>query len=70
MWRTKAETWAVAHALGGDVLVDIVVEKTHSCYKGERGRLHPWGYGCGTCPACELRAKGFAEWRASALPPP
>jgi 7-cyano-7-deazaguanine synthase len=65
MWRTKAETWALAHELGGDALVDLLLEETHTCYRGERGRRHDWGYGCGMCPACELRAKGYAEWRAS-----
>ncbi len=69
MWRTKAETWALADALGGDALVEIIVEHTHSCYRGERAERHAWGYGCGGCPACELRAKGFAEWRAAASPP-
>jgi 7-cyano-7-deazaguanine synthase len=65
MWRTKAETWALAHELGGDALVDLILEETHTCYKGERGVRHDWGYGCGQCRACELRAKGFAEWQAS-----
>jgi 7-cyano-7-deazaguanine synthase len=65
MWRTKAETWDLAHDLGGDALVDLVIEETHSCYKGERGMRHVWGYGCGACPACELRAKGFAAWQAA-----
>jgi 7-cyano-7-deazaguanine synthase len=46
-------------------LVDLILEETHTCYKGERGIRHDWGYGCGQCPACELRAKGFAEWQAS-----
>lgn len=64
MWLSKAETWALAHTLGGTPLVDVVVEDTHTCYLGERGARHDWGYGCGTCPACALRAKGFAEWRA------
>jgi 7-cyano-7-deazaguanine synthase len=63
MWRTKAETWALAHELGGDTLVGLIVEETHTCYRGERGLRHDWGYGCGTCPACELRARGFAEWQ-------
>ncbi|MGE5261475.1 MAG: 7-cyano-7-deazaguanine synthase QueC [Actinomycetota bacterium] len=65
MWRTKAETWALAHELGGDALVDLILEETHTCYRGERGQRHDWGYGCGTCPACELRAKGYAEWRTA-----
>jgi 7-cyano-7-deazaguanine synthase len=65
MWRTKAETWALAHALGGEMLVDIVAEHTHTCYKGDRTHRHDWGYGCNTCPACNLRAKGYVEWRRS-----
>ncbi len=63
MWRTKAETWALTHALGGPALADIIAEHTHTCYIGDREHRHDWGYGCGTCPACELRAKGFREWR-------
>jgi 7-cyano-7-deazaguanine synthase len=62
---TKAETWALAHQLGGVALVDLIVEHSHTCYLGERGQRHDWGYGCGTCPACELRAKGWREWRAA-----
>jgi 7-cyano-7-deazaguanine synthase len=65
MWRTKAETWALAHALGGEALIDLIVEESHSCYLGVRGQLHDWGYGCGTCPACELRAKGYSEWQVA-----
>jgi 7-cyano-7-deazaguanine synthase len=65
MWLTKAETWTLADRLGGEALVALIVEETHSCYRGERAERHPWGYGCGTCPACELRAKGFAEWQAA-----
>jgi 7-cyano-7-deazaguanine synthase len=64
MWLTKAQTWALTEELGGRALVDLVLEDTHTCYLGERGERHAWGYGCGTCPACELRAKGFAEWAA------
>jgi 7-cyano-7-deazaguanine synthase len=66
MRLTKAETWALAHQLGGDALIALILEDSHTCYLGERGERHPWGYGCGHCPACELRAKGYAEWRASA----
>jgi 7-cyano-7-deazaguanine synthase len=66
MWRTKAETWALAEELGGREFVDLIVEETHTCYRGERGTRHPWGYGCGQCPACELRAKGYADWRSMA----
>jgi 7-cyano-7-deazaguanine synthase len=65
MRLTKAETWALAHRLGGDRLVGTIVEESHTCYLGERSVRHPWGYGCGTCPACELRANGWADWRAS-----
>ena len=68
MTLTKAETWALAKALGGDALVAITVEASHTCYLGERGTLHPWGYGCGTCPACELRRKGFEAWTAEGQP--
>jgi 7-cyano-7-deazaguanine synthase len=63
MGLSKAQTWAMADAIGGDALVRIVVEESHTCYRGERETLHPWGYGCGDCPACELRARGFDEWR-------
>ena len=69
MWRTKSETWALAEELGGEPLVDIIIEDTHTCYKGERGERHAWGYGCGACPACELRAKGYAAWRAEKARP-
>ena len=62
MRLTKAETWGLAKALGGEELVAITVEATHTCYRGERGTLHAWGYGCGTCPACELRQRGFERW--------
>jgi 7-cyano-7-deazaguanine synthase len=65
MYLTKAQTWAMTHDLGGDVLVDLVLEETHTCYLGQRGERHAWGYGCGTCPACELRATGFEQWRSS-----
>ncbi len=65
MWLTKADTWALAEQLGGDALVSLIVEETHTCYRGERGVRHDWGYGCGACPACELRAKGFDAWQAS-----
>ncbi len=62
---TKAETWALAHRLGGDTLVEIIVEQSHTCYRGTRGERHDWGYGCGDCPACELREKGWRDWQAS-----
>jgi len=64
MALTKAETWGLAKALGGEALVAITVEESHTCYLGERGALHPWGYGCGTCPACELRRNGFEAFAA------
>ena len=63
MWIDKAETWAMAEDLGGAPLVDLVRERTHTCYLGVRDVLHDWGYGCGTCPACDLRAKGYAAYR-------
>ncbi|MBP0495651.1 7-cyano-7-deazaguanine synthase QueC [Roseomonas indoligenes] len=62
MWIDKAETWRLAQRLGGDPLVRLIVEDTHTCYRGERGPLHPWGHGCGTCPACELRAAGWRRF--------
>jgi 7-cyano-7-deazaguanine synthase len=62
MWIDKAATFALAHELGGDALVDLLVEDTHTCYLGDRSWRHDWGYGCGTCPACRLRAEGFAKW--------
>ena len=64
MHLTKAQTWALAHAIGGDDLVQLIVEHSHTCYEGDRSRRHAWGYGCGACPACELRAKGYASWTA------
>jgi 7-cyano-7-deazaguanine synthase len=66
MWRDKAATWELAHELGGQGLVDLIRQHSHTCYLGTRGALHDWGYGCGTCPACELRAKGWREFSASA----
>ena len=64
MWIDKAATFAMGHEIGGAALVDLLVEETHTCYLGDRSRRHPWGYGCGTCPACRLRADGFAKWKA------
>ena len=71
MWIDKAQTWQMAHDLGvasgtldgGPVLVDLITEHTHTCYLGDRAHRHAWGYGCGHCPACELRAGGYARWR-------
>ena len=66
MWRDKAATWELAHALGGDTLVALIRTATHTCYQGDRSHLHEWGYGCAACPACELRASGWHRWRAGA----
>ena len=66
MHLTKAGTWALAHDLGGDALVQLIIEDSHTCYLGDRDHRHPWGYGCGTCPACELRAAGYDQWTAGA----
>jgi 7-cyano-7-deazaguanine synthase len=59
MWRDKAATWTLAQALGGDALVELILEETHSCYRGDRSYRHTWGYGCGNCPACGLRRSGW-----------
>jgi 7-cyano-7-deazaguanine synthase len=66
MRLTKAETWALADELGGERLVELIVEESHTCYLGERSQRREWGYGCGTCPACELRARGWLQWREGA----
>ena len=65
MWLDKAETWAMTEKLGGEPLIDLVVEHTHSCYLGDREHRHEWGYGCGMCPSCDLRGKGYHSWLAS-----
>ena len=65
MWIDKAATWQMAQDLGGDALVQLIVQDTHTCYEGTRDVLHAWGHGCGHCPACELRAKGWQRWRAA-----
>jgi len=62
MWIDKADTFAMAETLGGAALLDLVVEGTHSCYLGDRSHRHAWGYGCGECPACDLRARGYAKF--------
>lgn len=62
MTRTKAETWALADQIGGERLVELIIETSHTCYLGDRGQRHTWGYGCADCPACELRAAGHAQW--------
>jgi 7-cyano-7-deazaguanine synthase len=64
MWIDKAATFALALDLGGQAFVDLLVKDTHTCYLGDRAHRHAWGYGCGTCPACRLRADGFAKWTA------
>lgn len=66
MWIDKAATWRLAQDLGGSALVDLIRADTHTCYLGERGELHDWGYGCGKCPACELRARGYRQFVADA----
>ena len=66
MWIDKAATWALARDLGGDQLVRLIVEETHTCYLGERGRRFAWGYGCGKCPACDLRARGWEKFTSGA----
>lgn len=65
MWIDKAATWRMAENIGGPALVDLIRTATHTCYLGVHDALHPWGYGCGTCPACELRVKGWQEYRTS-----
>jgi 7-cyano-7-deazaguanine synthase len=63
MWLDKAETWSLAQQLGGAALVDIILEHTHTCYQSERGPREAWGHGCGVCPACALRKRGYLAWR-------
>lgn len=65
MWLDKCATWQLAASLGGDALVDCILEESHTCYAGTRGQRHAWGYGCGQCPACQLRARGYAAYLAS-----
>ena len=67
MWLSKGETWRLAESLGGQDLVAAVVEHTHTCYLGDRSHRLPWGYGCGTCPACELRARGWHHYASERL---
>lgn len=62
MWTDKAGTFALAHVIGGDAFINLLVEQTHTCYLGDRRHRHAWGLGCGECPACWLRADGFAKW--------
>ncbi len=63
MWLDKAESWHLARRLGGPELVDLIRVETHTCYHGDRDVLHEWGYGCGACPACRLRAAGWHGFR-------
>jgi len=65
MWLDKSQTWALAQELGASRLIELIIEHTHSCYKGERGLRHEWGYGCNACPACQLRANGYRKWRSA-----
>jgi 7-cyano-7-deazaguanine synthase len=65
MWTDKAGTFALAKEIGGKKFLDLVVEETHSCYLGDRSRRHDWGYGCGECPACQLRAAGWERWMSN-----
>lgn len=67
MWIDKAETWALAEQLGGATLVDLIVEHSHTCYLGDREHRHAWGWGCGSCPACELRARGYERYRGASV---
>ena len=67
MWLDKAATWAMADGLG---ILDVTVELTHTCYLGDRTHRHPWGWGCGSCPACGLRAAGWARWKGTAQEAP
>ncbi len=69
MWLDKARTWALAEQLGGAALVELVVEQTLTCYLGDRSHRHAWGYGCGDCPACELRRAGYLQWMRHRVPP-
>lgn len=63
----KAETWDMGERLGGPEFTRIVVEDTHTCYRGDREHRHDWGYGCGNCPACDLRSRGWKRWKAGNL---
>ena len=63
MYLDKSQTWDLAEELGGSALVEVITEDSHTCYLGQRGERHPWGYGCGTCPACDLRAKGWQAYQ-------
>ena len=69
MWLDKSATWELARKLGGPTLIELIRTGTHTCYLGERGALHDWGYGCGSCPACELRARGYLQYAGSTRAP-
>ncbi len=64
MWIDKADTWSMAEEIGGEAFINLIREETHTCYLGERDIRHEWGYGCGTCPACELRMRGYEKFRS------
>jgi 7-cyano-7-deazaguanine synthase len=65
MWIDKAGTFALAEEIGGKTLVDLLLAETHTCYRGDRQHQHIWGFGCGECPACRLRAAGYEKWKAA-----
>ena len=69
MWLNKAQTWQLAQDLGGQTLVELIERETHSCYLGNHSQWQDWGYGCGTCPACVLRAQGWQQWKAGKAGP-
>ncbi len=70
MWKNKQQTWELAETLGGKALVDLIIHQTHTCYTGDHTHLNPWGYGCGKCPACLLRQRGFEAFQKNRLPNP
>ena len=63
MWVDKAQTWKMAHEIGGEKLIEGIKKHTHTCYIGDREHFHEWGYGCGECPACNLRSNGYKQWK-------
>ena len=63
IYSDKMAAWIIAQELGGDALVELIIEHSHSCYRGERSQRHDWGYGCNDCPACDLRRRGFNKWK-------
>jgi 7-cyano-7-deazaguanine synthase len=66
MWIDKSATWKLAEEFGGRALIDLIIEKTHTCYQGDRSHRHEWGFGCGTCDACRLRSEGWRRYAAKA----